>query len=90
MDKIKPEIRISAEKVKNEWKFAVADNGIGMDTKHQNRYLRYLKGLHTNDEYTGIGLSICQKIIESHGGRIWENQNQEKAQHSTSQYQSNE
>ena len=68
-----PEIHISAQKGVKEWKFAVQDNGIGIDPKHQKQIFEVFKRLHTKEEYpgTGIGLSITQKIILHHGGQIW-------------------
>ena len=68
-----PEIHISAQKGVNEWKFALQDNGIGIEPKHQKQIFKVFKRLHNRDEYpgTGIGLSIVQKIILHHGGRIW-------------------
>ncbi len=69
-----PEINISVKKGKKEWIFSVSDNGIGIDHKHQNQIFEAFKRLHHNrDEYpgSGIGLSITQKIILHHGGRIW-------------------
>jgi len=59
----KPVVRIDAEKQGDEWRFTIADNGIGV----------IFKRLHTRTEYpgNGIGLSICKKIVERHGGRIW-------------------
>lgn len=68
-----PRIRISAEKQVREWALAVADNGIGIASEHLQSIFGIFKRLHTHEEYpgSGIGLSICKKIVEQHGGRIW-------------------
>ena len=68
-----PSIRVSAELRDKEWVFSVADNGIGIAAEHRENVFVIFRRLHTRTEYpgNGIGLSICKKIIEQHGGRIW-------------------
>lgn len=68
-----PLIQIASKQEGRDWIFSVADNGIGIAPEHSEIVFEIFKRLHTRTEYpgSGIGLSICKRIIEYHGGRIW-------------------
>jgi signal transduction histidine kinase len=69
----KPTVHISCRQVECQWLFLVRDNGIGIDPNAQDRIFDIFARAHTMEAYpgTGIGLSLCKRIVERHGGRIW-------------------
>lgn len=68
-----PRIQISAHRKHGEWILSVEDNGIGFEPKYRDQIFKVFQRLHNQKQYpgTGIGLAICKKIVERHGGRIW-------------------
>jgi PAS domain S-box-containing protein len=68
-----PRVRLSAERTPGGWTVTVADNGIGVDEAHRDRIFSMFERLHPRERYrgTGIGLSICKRIVERRGGSIW-------------------
>ena len=68
-----PRVHISAHPDGVHWVLSVRDNGIGIDENHRQEVFQIFRRLHTHEEHegTGIGLAICKRIVERHGGTIW-------------------
>jgi signal transduction histidine kinase len=68
-----PRVQVAAARDHRKWSFSVTDNGLGIEPRHARRVFEVFKRLHGNGAYpgSGIGLSICKRIVERHGGEIW-------------------
>ena len=68
-----PRVHVSAQRKNRAWLFSVSDNGIGIEPEQHQRIFEIFRRLHTQSEYpgTGIGLAVCRRVVERHGGTLW-------------------
>ncbi|MGH9627085.1 MAG: sensor histidine kinase [Bryobacteraceae bacterium] len=66
-----PRVQVTASESEQEWTFSIADNGIGIEPQHSERIFNLFERLNPEGPGIGLGLSICRKVVEKHGGRIW-------------------
>jgi signal transduction histidine kinase len=68
-----PVVHVSADRAEGRWSISVRDNGIGIEPQHHERIFEMFRRLHTQKDYpgTGIGLAICRRVVDRHGGAIW-------------------
>ncbi len=68
-----PCVRIAASRISDDWQISVEDNGIGINAKHCDKIFEPFKRLHSKDQYDGcgLGLAMCKRVVDQHGGRIW-------------------
>jgi PAS domain S-box-containing protein len=68
-----PQIHVSVERDRTNWLFSITDNGIGIESQYAERIFLIFQRLHSRQQYpgTGIGLAVCKKIVERHGGNLW-------------------
>ncbi len=69
----RPRVEVEATQIEDGWQFCVRDNGIGIEPQYRQRIFQLFQRLHTRDRYpgTGIGLALCKRIVERHGGTVW-------------------
>ena len=68
---VAPEVAVSCRQVGDVWEVAVRDNGVGIDPRHHERVFVIFQRLDRTRDGTGVGLALCRRIVERHGGRIW-------------------
>ena len=69
----RPHVSVRAERIPGAWQISVVDNGIGIEPRHADRVFEMFQRLHARADFpgTGVGLTICKRIVDRHGGRIW-------------------